>query len=143
MEAQIKMELKRLVEIFNVYAGGMRDLLNSIAIILAAIIVRLVLQNNLSFLLPRWRNRRLFPDLRADLKPESWQSPLRAKRAGVLQLTGTQKRTIELRALTGAEDSPTTWSLRCHVREKLIEYLQRAHPQSLPHLRIEIEQDRG
>jgi hypothetical protein len=54
------------------------------------------------------------------------------QRVGVLQVTGARKHTLELRALMSAEDSPTAWSLRCHVREKLIEFMQRKFPQSLP-----------
>ena len=38
-----------------------------------------------------------------------------------------------------AVDSSTAWSLRCHVREKLIEFMQRNFPQSLPQVRIEME----
>jgi hypothetical protein len=40
-----------------------------------------------------------------------------------------------------AGDSPTAWSLRCHAREKLIEFMQRSFPQHLPHLRIDVEKE--
>jgi hypothetical protein len=60
---------------------------------------------------------------------------------GVLQVTGANERTIELRALMSAGDSPTAWSLRCHAREKLIEFMQRSFPQHLPHLRIDVEKE--
>jgi hypothetical protein len=55
-----------------------------------------------------------------------------------LQVTGANERTLELRALMSAEDSPTAWSLRCHVREKLIEFMQHKFPQNLPQLRIDM-----
>jgi len=66
-------------------------------------------------------------------------TPLWDQRVGVLQVTGAGERTLELRALMSAEDSPTAWSLRCHVREKLIEFMQHDYPQHLPHLRIDME----
>ncbi|MGA1874844.1 MAG: mechanosensitive ion channel family protein [bacterium] len=55
-----------------------------------------------------------------------------------LQVTNLTEKTVELRALMSASDSPAAWNLRCHVREKLLEFLQRKYPESLPHLRIEI-----
>jgi hypothetical protein len=35
-------------------------------------------------------------------------------------------------------DSGNAWDLRCHVREKLIQFLQREFPHSLPRTRAEI-----
>jgi len=58
----------------------------------------------------------------------------------VLQVTNTSDRTIELRALMSASDASTGWSLRCEVREKLIEFIQKNYPQSLPKLRAELQQ---
>jgi hypothetical protein len=42
-----------------------------------------------------------------------------------------------------APDASTAWDLRCHVRERLIEYLQQHHPESLPRTRAEIRRDGG
>lgn len=56
----------------------------------------------------------------------------------VLQATNTTERTVELRALLSARDSSSAWELRCHVREKLIEFLQKNYPHALPRLRAEI-----
>lgn len=55
-----------------------------------------------------------------------------------LQVTNTTERAVELRALMGARNSGDAWDLRCHVREGLIEFLQREYPQALPHLRAEL-----
>lgn len=55
-----------------------------------------------------------------------------------LQVTNCTDRTIELRALMSAADSQTSWDLRCYVREKLILFLQREHPESLPRTRAEV-----
>ena len=58
-----------------------------------------------------------------------------------LQVTNTTENTLELRALMSAADSPTAWDLRVHVREKLIEYLQKNYPDCMPRTRIEINRD--
>jgi len=64
------------------------------------------------------------------------------RKVAVLQVTDAAKETIEIRALMSAQDSPTAWNLRCHVREKLIEFMQRRFPESLPRVRVEMEKDR-
>jgi small-conductance mechanosensitive channel len=56
-----------------------------------------------------------------------------------LQVTDATERTMQLRALMSAPDASTAWDLRCHVRERLIDYLQRRHPESLPRTRAEIK----
>jgi small-conductance mechanosensitive channel len=55
-----------------------------------------------------------------------------------LQVTDSSPQSMELRALMSAADSGTAWNLRCHVREKLIDFLQEKHPESLPRTRAEI-----
>ena len=55
-----------------------------------------------------------------------------------LQVTDASDRTIQMRALMSAPNSGTAWNLRCHVREKLITFLQTRHPQSLPKTRAEV-----
>ena len=55
-----------------------------------------------------------------------------------LQVTNATEHTMELRALMSAPDSSKAWDLRCHVREKLIDFLQRKYPQSLPRTRAEL-----
>jgi len=54
-----------------------------------------------------------------------------------LVVTDATERTMTLRALMSAADSSKAWDLRCRVREKLIDYLQREHPDALPRLRAE------
>jgi len=61
------------------------------------------------------------------------------KKVKVLQVTNTTDHTVELRALMSAADSPTAWNLRCEVREKLIEFLQKKYPKSLPRTRVELK----
>jgi small-conductance mechanosensitive channel len=55
-----------------------------------------------------------------------------------LQVTDCKQSMIELRALVSANNASAVWDLRCEVREKLIDFLQREHPSSLPRQRNEI-----
>ena len=65
-------------------------------------------------------------------------SPKWDKKVNVLQVTNTTEKTVELRALMSAADSPAAWDLRCEVREKLLEFLQQRFPECLPRIRIEM-----
>jgi small-conductance mechanosensitive channel len=77
--------------------------------------------------------------VRSELQRILEASSLWDKRVCVLQVTNTTERTIELRALMSAADASTAWSLRCEVREKLVEYLQRQFPDALPRIRAELD----
>lgn len=57
--------------------------------------------------------------------------------SGVL-VTNADSRTIEVRALMSAADSGKLWTLRCHIREKLIEFLRKEYPETLPRARVEL-----
>ncbi len=59
-------------------------------------------------------------------------------RVCVLQVTNATDRTLELRALVSAANSPAAWDLRVYVREQLIDFLQREHPSCLPRTRFEL-----
>jgi small-conductance mechanosensitive channel len=61
------------------------------------------------------------------------------KKVDCLQVTNATDRTVELRALMSAADSPTAWNLRCEVREKLLEFLQQKYPQCLPRVRLDLD----
>ncbi len=54
-----------------------------------------------------------------------------------LQVSDCRETTIELRALLSANSGSALWDLRCEVREKLIDYLQREYPTALPRRRYE------
>jgi small-conductance mechanosensitive channel len=58
------------------------------------------------------------------------------KVAGV-QITDTSEKTVTLRALMSARNASDAWDLRCLVRERLIEFLKREYPDSLPRLRVQ------
>ena len=66
-------------------------------------------------------------------------SPLWDGKVWSLQVTDTTERCLQLRALMSASNSSSAWDLRCHVREKMIAYLQAHYPQSLPKVRAEVE----
>jgi small-conductance mechanosensitive channel len=59
----------------------------------------------------------------------------------VMQVTNATEKSMEVRALMSAADSPAAWDLRVLVREKLILFLQENFPDSLPRTRIEISPD--
>ena len=56
----------------------------------------------------------------------------------VLQVTNASDRTMELRALMSAADASAAWTLRCEVREKLIDFIRKEYPRSLPKVRAEL-----
>ncbi len=60
-------------------------------------------------------------------------------KVNVLQVTNSTEKTVEIRALMSAHDSPSAWNLRVNVREKLIEFLQNNYPESLPRTRLVVE----
>ena len=52
-----------------------------------------------------------------------------------LQVTDVKEQVIELRCLMSARSAGQAFDLRCEVREKLIDFLQKHHPEALPHAR--------
>lgn len=58
-----------------------------------------------------------------------------------LQVTDATDKTIQLRAIMDARDSSAAWNLRCEVREKLLEFIQRKYPDALPKVRAWMEKD--
>lgn len=55
-----------------------------------------------------------------------------------LQVSDAGERTMTLRVLCTAADASIAWDLRCQIREELIDYLQREHPEALPQLRADL-----
>lgn len=56
-------------------------------------------------------------------------------KTAALQVTDFKEGTMELRLLMSARSAGQTFDLRCEVREKLIDFLQKEHPEALPHSR--------
>lgn len=62
-------------------------------------------------------------------------------RVNVLQVTDSTEKSVQVRALMSAKNSPTAWDLRVYIREGLIKFLQENFPESLPHSRVYLEED--
>jgi small-conductance mechanosensitive channel len=81
-----------------------------------------------------------FDALREELDRILAATPLWDKKVKVLQVTDSKEFTVESRILVSAKNSPTAWDLRVHVREKMIEFIQKSYPDSLPKTRIAMDQ---
>ncbi|PAK90133.1 hypothetical protein B8X02_17000 [Stenotrophomonas rhizophila] len=59
-------------------------------------------------------------------------------RVCVTQVTETTDHTLQVRLLVSARNSGDAFDLRCIVRERMLDFLAREHPQALPRTRAEI-----
>jgi small-conductance mechanosensitive channel len=62
-------------------------------------------------------------------------SPLWDKRFWNLQVSDAGEKAIQLRVLATSADSSRSWDLRCEIREKFMDFIQKHQPGSLPELR--------
>lgn len=60
-------------------------------------------------------------------------------KVSVVQVTASTEKSMEIRVLISAVDSPIAWDLRVYVREKLIEFLQQKYPDNLPKSRVVLD----
>jgi small-conductance mechanosensitive channel len=58
-------------------------------------------------------------------------------------VTDFNRDTMEVRILATAGDAGKVFDLRCEIREKLIDFLQRDHPEALPRQRSQVAVDKG
>lgn len=77
--------------------------------------------------------------MRAELHRVVESSDLWDGRTCVLQVTDAVGDHIRIRVLVSGRDGPTTFDLRCHVREALVVWVQRHHPAALPRTRVEFD----
>lgn len=82
-----------------------------------------------------------FDALREELDRILAATPLWDKKVKVLQVTDSKELTVETRILVSAKNSPTAWDLRVHVREKMIEFIQKNYPNALPKARVVLDQN--
>ncbi len=75
-------------------------------------------------------------ELRAELERICRASDDWDGRVCMIVATDATEHSLQLRALVSAADSSRAWNLRCLVREKLIDYLRRNHPECLPRTRL-------
>lgn len=59
----------------------------------------------------------------------------------VMQVTNATEKTVEIRVLVSAKDSPTAWDLRVYLREKLLVFIQENYPEYLPKTRVSMEKN--
>ncbi|MFG6517634.1 mechanosensitive ion channel family protein [Sulfitobacter sp. 1A13496] len=78
-------------------------------------------------------------EMRAKLEELAKASPLWDGQVVNLQVSETEKDSIAVRGLVSARTSPQAWDLRCEIREKMIDWLQKEHPQALPRRRGNME----
>ena len=64
---------------------------------------------------------------------EKWDGRVRN-----IQVTNSDRHTMELRILMSARNAPDAWDLRCAVREQLITFIQENYPECLPRTRVEL-----
>ncbi|WP_158863146.1 mechanosensitive ion channel family protein [Leifsonia sp. AG29] len=79
--------------------------------------------------------------MRAELNRILATTDLWDHRTGVLQVTDAVGGWVRVRVLVTARDAPTLFDLRCLVRERLIDWMQRYSPTSLPRQRIEVQEE--
>jgi small-conductance mechanosensitive channel len=92
----------------------------------------------------------LYVDYRMPLQPlrEALQRAVESsehwdKRFALLQVTEAERESMQLRCLVTSASAPAGWDLRCHVREYLIDFIQREYPQYLPRRRAEATIEQG
>lgn len=79
--------------------------------------------------------------IRDELQRILHTTPLWDNKVGKLEVTDLTERTMQSRILVSARNSGDVWKLRCYVREKLIDYLYKNFPQSLPKMYADIHID--
>lgn len=79
--------------------------------------------------------------MRAELNRILATTDLWDHRTGILQVTDAVGGWVRVRVLVTAKDAPTLFDLRCLVRERLIDWMQRYSPVSLPRQRVELTEE--
>jgi small-conductance mechanosensitive channel len=64
------------------------------------------------------------------------ESPLWDRKIVALQVTNLSEKTMEIRCLLSARNASEQFDLRCIVREKMIEFIQREYPDAFPRTRF-------
>jgi len=77
--------------------------------------------------------------LRAHLTALLAQSQAWDGKTNVLQVTNSEAQSLELRILVSAKDSSSLWNLRCEIREKMIDYINKDYPTQFPRQRWQEE----
>jgi small-conductance mechanosensitive channel len=78
-------------------------------------------------------------ELREEYRRILQSTPLWDGKVIAAQVTDFKEHTMEIRFLMSAAHSSAAFDLRCYVREKLIDYLQKNHPGALPRFRADVD----
>ncbi len=76
--------------------------------------------------------------LRDQFKTVLESSPLWDRKTMTAQVTDARGGTMEIRLLMSAQNAPAVFDLRCYVREQMLNFLQKEHPEALPKIRSEV-----
>ncbi|HZH43967.1 MAG TPA: mechanosensitive ion channel domain-containing protein [Lysobacter sp.] len=76
--------------------------------------------------------------LRAELRRICTSDPRWDGRVCIAQVTDTDRHAMQVRLLVSAGNSGDAFDLRCAVRERMVDFLQREHPEALPRLRANV-----
>jgi hypothetical protein len=76
--------------------------------------------------------------MRAKLQEIAETSTLWDRKVVNMQVTDFKNDTMEIRMLVSASTAGRVFDIRCEVREKMIAWLQKQHPQALPRRRAEL-----
>ncbi|MCJ0826563.1 mechanosensitive ion channel family protein [Luteimonas sp. 50] len=86
-----------------------------------------------------WLDYRVPMDaMRAELQRICNTDPRWDGRVCVAQVTDAAETTLQVRLLVSARNSGDLFDLRCAVRERMVAWLQQAHPEALPLQRLEL-----
>jgi small-conductance mechanosensitive channel len=75
-------------------------------------------------------------EMRAELERILDRTELWDRRVQVLQVTDAVQGFVHVRVLVTAHDAPSLFDLRCYVREELVAWIQRTHPDAQPVQRV-------
>ncbi|TCK59764.1 mechanosensitive ion channel-like protein [Curtobacterium sp. PhB136] len=81
-----------------------------------------------------WRVRP--SEMRVELDRILDRTELWDKRVKVLQVTDAVQGYVRVRVLATSHDAPSLFDLRCYIREELVDWIQRTHPDALPVQRV-------
>jgi hypothetical protein len=74
--------------------------------------------------------------MRVELEQILERTDLWDRRVQVLQVTDAVQGFVHVRVLVTAHDAPSLFDLRCYVREELVAWIQRTHPDAQPVQRV-------
>ncbi len=81
--------------------------------------------------------------IRTEFKRLLEANPLWDKRVSAVQVTDSTNEYVAVRMLVSADNSGKVFDLRCYIREKMIDFVQKNYPDSLPKTRMELRERRA